>query len=114
MLKATGATVLSGFTAVPNQEMLDGLDPGHENARVYSRYAIVRFFPASASAEAPQFELDQTTVYSVKLPLTDQWLRAGDINGLVVVNAPDMAVPQPYREVASVSGCRFWIREPAK
>ena len=27
--------------------------------------------------------------------------------------AVDLAVPQHYREVASASGCRFWIRSPA-
>jgi hypothetical protein len=112
MLKATGATVLSGFTAVPNQEMLEGLDPNHENARVYSRYAIVRFLPGTAGAAAPEFKLDQTTVYTVKLPVTDQWLSAVGIDGVVVLNAPEMAIPLPYREVASVSGCRFWIRKP--
>jgi hypothetical protein len=113
MLKATGATVLSGFTAVPNGEMLGSLDPKRENTSVYSRYAIVRFRPATGSAPAPEFELDQTTVYTVKLPLTDRWLRPAGIDGIVVVNSPDLAVPQPYREVASISDCRFWIREPA-
>jgi hypothetical protein len=93
--------------------MLGSLDPKRENTSVYSRYAIVRFRPATGSAPAPEFELDQTTVYTVKLPLTDRWLRPAGIDGIVVVNSPDLAVPQPYREVASISDCRFWIREPA-
>lgn len=111
MLKATGATVLSGFTAVPDREMLDALDPRHENASVYSRYAIVRFLPGSESAAAPEFKLEHTTVYTVQLPLTDRWLRPAGIDGVVVVDAPDLSAPPFYREVASASGCRFWIRE---
>src|SRR5882724_1834776 len=113
LFKAAGATVLSGVTMVPNQEMLDGLDPKHENASVYSRAAHVCFLPGNESAAAPVFELNQTTVYTVRLPLTDQWLRPAGIDGVVVLDAPEMAVPQHYREVASVSGCRFWIRAPA-
>jgi hypothetical protein len=113
LFKAAGATVLSGVTMVPNQEMLDRLDPKHENASVYSRAAHVCFLPAAESAPAPVFELNQTTVYTVRLPLTDQWLRPAGIDGVVVLDAPDMAVPQHYFEVASVSGCRFWIRESA-
>jgi len=113
LFKAAGATVLSGVTMVPNQEMLDRLDPKHENASVYSRAAHVCFLPGNESAAAPVFELNQTTVYTVRLPLTDQWLRPAGIDGVVVLDAPEMAVPQHYREVASVSGCRFWIREPA-
>jgi hypothetical protein len=113
LFKAAGATVLSGVTMVPNQEMLDGLDPKHENAFVYSRAAHVCFLPGAESAAAPVFELNQTTVYTVRLPLTDQWLRPAGIDGMVVLDMPDMAIPQHYREVASVSGCRFWIRESA-
>jgi hypothetical protein len=112
LFKAAGATVLSGVTMVPNQEMLDGLDPKHENASVYSRAAHVCFLPGGDAA-APVFELNQTTVYTVRLPLTDQWLRPAGIDGMVVLDTPDMAIPQHYREVASVSGCRFWVRESA-
>jgi hypothetical protein len=114
LFKAAGATVLSGVTMVPNQEMLDGLDPKHENAFVYSRAAHVCFLPGAESAAAPVFELNQTTVYTVRLPLTDRWLRLAGIDGMVILDAPDMAVPQHYLEVASVSGCRFWIRESAR
>jgi hypothetical protein len=113
LLKATGATVLSGVTAVPNQEMLDGLDLNHANTPVYSRYAAVCFLPGTGSAATPEFELQQTTIYSVRLPLTDQWLGAAGIDGVVVLDTPDLELPQHYREVASVSGCRFWIRSPA-
>ena len=113
LFKATGATVLSGVAAVPNQEMLDRLDPRRENTIVYSRYATVCFLPGTGPAAVPEFELDQTAVYSVRLPLTDEWLSLAGIDGVVVVDAADLVVPQHYREVASVSGCRFWIRSPA-
>lgn len=113
LIRVTGATVLSGVTAVPNQDMLDRLDPKHENKAVYSRYAAVCFFSGTGSVTAPEFELQQTTVYAVRLPLTDEWLGLAGIDGVVVPDAPDLTIPHHYREVASVSGFRFWIRSPA-
>jgi hypothetical protein len=114
LFKSTGATALSGVIAVPNEEMFDRLDPEHKNRNAYSRYAAVCFLPASESAGAPEFKLEQTTVYSVTLPLTDQWLSAAGIDGVVVFNLPELAVPPPYQEVASVAGYRFWIRSPVE
>jgi hypothetical protein len=113
LFKATGATVFSGVTAVPNQEILDRLDPRHENRPAYSRYAAVCFLPGNESAAAPGFELHHTMVYSVQLPLTERWLHPAGIDGVVILDTPDLAVPPHYRQVASVSGCRFWIRSPA-
>jgi hypothetical protein len=113
LLKAAGATVLSGVIAVPNQEMLQRLDPNHENAAVYSRYATVTFQAAPDLGTPPVFELEQQTAYWVRLPLTDQWLHPAGIDGLVVVDAPNLPVPENYEEVSSVAGCRVWVRSPA-
>ena len=112
LLKAAGATVLSGIIAVPNQAMLDGLDPKHQNTLVYSRYATVNFRAAPDSVVEPVFELRGQTVYSVQLPLTEQWLRPAGIDGVIVLDEPNLAVPQNYREIAGASGCRVWVASP--
>jgi hypothetical protein len=112
LLKAAGATVLSGIIAVPNQEMLDGLDPKHESTAVYSRYATLGFRAAIDPAARPIFDLQSKTVYSVQLPLTDEWLRPAGIDGVVLVDAPNLIVPENYREVSGVEGCRVWVRLP--
>lgn len=110
LLKTTGATVLSGVIAIPEREMLDRLDPRHEHTEVYSRYASVCFVPAPDSATAPEFELQQTTVYSIRLPLTAEWLGRAGIDGLVVFDVPDLKVPENFHEVASRSGFRFLVK----
>jgi hypothetical protein len=104
--------VLSGIIAVPNQAMLDGLDPKHQNTLVYSRYATVNFRAAPDSVVEPVFELRGQTVYSVQLPLTERWLRPAGIDGVIVLDEPNLAVPHNYREIAGASGCRVWVAWP--
>ena len=112
LFKATGATVLSGVTAVPNREMLDSLDPTGENAAVYSRYAAVTFQPLPQGAAAPRFHLDETTIYTIQLPLTEDWLRSAGVDGVLVLDAPALPVPEHYRELEVIAGYRFWSRSP--
>jgi hypothetical protein len=112
LLKAAGATVLSGIIAVPNQAMLDRLDPKHQNTMVYARYATLYFQPATDQAVEPVFELRGRTAYSVQLPLTEQWLRPAGIDGVIVLDAPNLPVPENYREVSNAFGCRVWVASP--
>jgi hypothetical protein len=112
LLKTTGANVGSGVIAVPDRKMLHRLDRAGESAAVYSRYAAVNFLPGRPGSAAPVFHLQEKSIYSIELPLTDGWLRAAGVDGVLVLNAPALPVPDQWREIASVSTCRFWVRSP--
>ena len=110
IMKTTGATVLSGVIAMPHQEMLDRLDPRHEQTSVYSRYASVCFVAADESVTDPEFELQHTTIYSIHLPLTDEWLQTAGVDGIVVPEKLQVKIPKTFREVGLSAGFRFCVR----
>lgn len=109
LFRTTGANVLSGTIAVPNRAFLHGLDPSGANADIYSRYAAVAIVPAPAGITAPRFTLNEPTVYTIELPLTQNWLRAAGIDGVVLREQPDAIVPSGFREIDGGNGWRFWI-----
>lgn len=110
LFRTTGANVLSGTIAVPNRAFVRGLDPSGTNAEVYSRYAAVAVTPTPSDIVAPRFTLNETTVYTIELPLTENWLRAAGIDGVMLRENSTARVPGGYSEFVTADGWRFWIR----
>lgn len=110
LFRTTGANVLSGTIAVPNRAFVRGLDPTGTNADVYSRYAAVAVVPGASDSIAPRFTLNEATVYTIELPLTQSWLRAASIDGVMLREQTNTIVPSGYSEVVVSDGWRVWIR----
>jgi hypothetical protein len=109
-VKATGANVLGGIRCNPDEEMLQVLDPAHQFASVYNRYAWIHFVPANVPE--PSFELIFTDAYAVKLPLRKHLFDSLGVQYLVAVDLALSETEVPgFRLLGEREDCRLFVRD---
>jgi hypothetical protein len=90
--------------------MLRVLDPAHQFASVYNRYAWIHFVPANVPE--PLFELTFTDAYAVKLPLKKDIF---DSLGVQYIVAAGLALSEQevpgFRLLGEREDCRLFVRD---